>query len=167
MRRPTALLLTLLLLAAAALAGPEPSPPAPSPAPAKPAAAAGAAVERKGPKRPITVRGEILDMACYTARGFSGPVHRDCARQCLASGVPMGIMGPDSTVYVLTQDHGRAMAPTSYVGSVDYFAQCKTWASLTVEVTGLTSIRNGVRVLEVTVAKLPAPAAPAGGGATP
>ncbi len=71
----------------------------------------------------------------------------------------MGIMGPDSTLYLLTQDHGRAMAPAGY-STPDAFAQCKDWASLTVEVTGMSSLRNGVNILEVSRAKIPPPPSP-------
>jgi len=104
--------------------------------------------------KPITVSGEVLDLSCYLARGLSGPLHRDCAKQCLAAGVPMGLMTADSTMYLLTQNHGRAMAPGTFAGTPDMYAQVKEWASLQVEVNGATGFRNGVRVLEVTRAKL-------------
>lgn len=108
--------------------------------------------------KPITVSGEVLDLSCYLARGLAGPLHRDCAKQCLGAGVPMGLMTADSTLYLLTQNHGRAMAPGSFAGTPDMYAQCREWASLQVEVNGATALRNGVRVLEVTRAKLvPAP----------
>ena len=108
--------------------------------------------------KPITVSGEIMDLSCYLARGLHGPLHRDCAKQCLLSGVPMGLMTADSTLYLLTQNHGRAMTPASFAGTPDMYAQCREWAALQVEVNGATGFRNGVRVLEVTRAKLlPAP----------
>jgi hypothetical protein len=103
--------------------------------------------------KPITVSGEILDLSCYLARGLNGPLHRDCAKQCLGAGVPMGLMTADSTLYLLTQNHGRAMAPGSFAGMPDMYAQCRDWAALQVEVNGATAIRNGVRVLEVTRAR--------------
>lgn len=111
-----------------------------------------AAGKAAAPKH-LVVRGEILDMGCYLARGLRGPLHTDCARQCLAVGIPMGLLGPDSTVYLLTQDHGRAMAPSQYQ-TPDAYAQCKTWASQTVEVTGTLYVRNGINVIEVSRAKL-------------
>jgi hypothetical protein len=122
--------------------------------------------ESAGAKRAVVVKGEILDLGCYLARGLHGSIHRDCAHQCLAAGIPMGIMAQDSTLYLLTQDHGRAMAPSSY-STPDAYAQCREWASLTVEVTGGESLRNGVHVLEVVRAKLvpaeaPSPAHEAG-----
>lgn len=109
----------------------------------------------------ITVSGEILDLSCYLARGLAGPLHADCARQCLRAGVPMGLITADSTLYLLTQNHGRAMAPGGYAGTPDMYAQCREWAALKVEVNGASGFRAGVRVLEVTRAKLaPAPAPP-------
>ena len=117
---------------------------------------AGPAGDAKGGKKnkPITVSGEILDLSCYLARGLAGPLHRDCAKQCLLAGVPMGLMTADSTLYLLTQNHGRAMTPASYAGTPDMYAQVKEWAALQVEVNGATGFRNGIRVLEVTRAKL-------------
>lgn len=111
--------------------------------------------------KPITVSGEILDLSCYLARGLAGPLHRDCAKQCLMAGVPMGLMTADSTMYLLTQNHGRAMAPGSFAGQPDMYAQVKEWAALQVEVNGVVGTRHGVKVLEVTRAKLlptPSPA---------
>jgi hypothetical protein len=107
-------------------------------------------------KRPsvATVRGEVLDLSCWLARGLSGPLHQDCAKRCIASGVPMGIMTADSTLWLLTQEHGRSMAPASYAGVPDPFVQCKDWPSYTVEVKGLASNRNGIHVIEVARATL-------------
>ena len=99
------------------------------------------------PKATI-VRGEVLDLSCWLARGLSGPLHQDCAKRCIASGVPMGIMAADSTLWLLTQEHGRSMAPASYAGVPDPFIQCKDWPSYVVEVRGLGSNRNGVHVIE-------------------
>lgn len=117
-----------------------------------------AAPANKGPRKPVTLRGEILDLSCYTARGFSGPAHRDCALRCIASGVCMGIMDSDSMVYMLTLDHARAMAPTTFT-TPDPFVLCKQWAGQTVEVVGMAYERRGMHILEVARAKvLPTPA---------
>ncbi|HET9940243.1 MAG TPA: hypothetical protein VFR25_04015 [Candidatus Eisenbacteria bacterium] len=106
------------------------------------------------PPKVAVVRGELLDLSCWLARGLSGPLHQDCAKRCIASGVPMGIITADSTLWLLTQEHGRSMAPGSYAGSPDPFVQCKDWPSYTVEVKGLASTRNGVHVVEVARATL-------------
>lgn len=124
--------------------------------PANSAAPAKATSPPAASKRPkvAVVRGEVLDLSCWLARGLSGPLHQDCARKCIASGVPMGIMTADSTLWLLTQDHGRSMEPGSFAGTPDPFIQCKDWPSYVVEVSGLGSFKNGVHVVEVARAKI-------------
>lgn len=127
--RRTHLAVGIAVLLGTALAVTAPSPP--KTGTADPAVTSkGSATPPKRPRTATTLRGEILDMSCYVARGFSGPVHQDCALKCISSGVCMGMMGPDSMVYMLTLDHGRAMAPTTFT-TPDPFAQCKRWADRT------------------------------------
>lgn len=114
---------------------------------------------RKGPKQAIKVVGELLDMGCWTSRGLRGDLHRECATTCINAGVPMGVITADSTVYMLTQNHDRAMEPRSFAGTPDPYAQLKSMASKQVEILGLDWERNGYKYLEVKYAKL-APAAP-------
>lgn len=129
-------------------------------------ASTNASPPKSAPKR-IVVRGEILDLGCFYARGLRGPLHRDCARQCLSQGIPMGLFAEDSTVYLLTQDHGRAMAPSQYQ-TPDAYAQCREWPSQTVEITGAATEHDGVHLLEVLRARLvPAPATAGGTPKTP
>ncbi|MGH7680507.1 MAG: hypothetical protein ACRENN_00800 [Candidatus Eiseniibacteriota bacterium] len=122
--------------------------------------ASGAPGAAKTARKVLTLRGEVLDMSCYVARGFSGPVHRDCALRCIASGVCMGMIGPDSMLYMLTLDHARAMAPTTFT-TPDPFGQCKDWAGQAVEISGMAYERGGMHIIEVVRAKLlPAPTPP-------
>jgi hypothetical protein len=121
---------------------------------------------RKGPNKPIKLSGELLDMGCYIARGLKGPLHKECASKCISNGVPMGLVGADSVVYVLTQNHDRAMEPQTFGNSPDPYQQLKGWAAEQVEIFGLPWERNGVRFLEVKYVKLvtKAPATPASPG---
>jgi hypothetical protein len=48
-----------------------------------------------------SVTGEFIDMACYFDDGASGPGHAECARMCIASGLPVGLKGRDGKIYVL------------------------------------------------------------------
>lgn len=48
-----------------------------------------AAQEEQGGQS-VTVKGEVLDMACYTDHGASGAKHADCAKNCIASDLPVG-----------------------------------------------------------------------------
>ena len=111
------------------------------------------AAGKAGPKKWSTVRGEVLDLGCFLAKGLSGEPHRDCALKCIGAGVPMGIITTDSVVWILTQDHGRAMAPQTFTNP-DQFAQVKQWAAKIVEVTGFAHLRGTSRIIEVSKAKL-------------
>jgi hypothetical protein len=69
--------------------------------------------------------------------------------------VPIGLITADSTAYVLTQNHDRAMAPTNFPPP-DPYSQCRAWPSLQVEVSGFVWERKGTKFLEVLSSK-PAP----------
>jgi hypothetical protein len=93
----------------------------------------------KGEAAPApAVQGEILDLACYVAHGQKGPDHAACARKCVQSGQPMGLLAADG-VYVLFADHDDA-AP---------FEQAKKYAGRRVEIRGPAVTRDGTRGLTV------------------
>ena len=145
-----ALRLALLLLMAVVSYG-QTAAPKGSTTPAAQRAGAGGPGQRKY----VTLTGEILDMGCFTSRGLRGAIHRQCALQCLSMGVPMGLITADSSVYVLTQNHDRAMAPGSFAPP-DFYAQCRSWPSFQVEVSGFVWERKGMKFLELLASK-PAP----------
>jgi hypothetical protein len=154
-----ALPLALLLLVAVASYGQTAAKKGPT-APAAQRAGSGGPGQRKY----VTLTGEILDMGCFTSHGLRGALHRACALQCLAMGVPIGLITADSTVYVLTQNHDRAMAPTNFPPP-DPYSQCRGWPSFQIEVSGFVWERKGTKVLEV-IASKPAPP-PATSATTP
>ena len=41
----------------------------------------------------VTVKGEVLDMACYLDHGAHGEKHAQCAATCIESGLPGGHQG--------------------------------------------------------------------------
>ena len=53
----------------------------------------------------VTVKGEVLDMACYLDHGAHGEKHKGCAETCIESGLPVGIKAEDGTVYLLVGEH--------------------------------------------------------------
>jgi hypothetical protein len=53
----------------------------------------------------VTVKGEILDMACYVDHNATGEKHADCAEKCISSGLPVGIRGKDGKTYLLIGEH--------------------------------------------------------------
>ena len=56
-------------------------------------------------KSEVTVKGEVLDLACYADHGASGEKHEKCAKKCISSGLPVGIKGEDGKVYIVIGDH--------------------------------------------------------------
>ena len=87
----------------------------------------------------VTVKGEVLDMACYTAKGAMGAKHRECALACLKMGQPMGLRTSDGKVYLLVADHQNSKP----------FDEAKGYAADQVEVTGSVAERDGLSALTV------------------
>jgi len=92
---------------------------------------------------PVTVQGEIVDMACYVAHEAKGPDHQECAVRCVKGGQPMGLLADDGTLYLLYASHADGAA----------FEAAKELAGLQVELTGKESSQNGVHGLEVASVK--------------
>ena len=86
----------------------------------------------------ILVKGEVLDMTCYIAYNLSGPEHASCARDCIRSGLPVGIKAEDGKVYLLT---GKAGRPVN--------AELADYAAKVVTIKGNESIRDGFAQLQV------------------
>ncbi len=56
-------------------------------------------------KQEVTVKGEVLDMACYIDHNATGEKHTDCAKKCINSGLPVGIKSDDGKTYLLIGEH--------------------------------------------------------------
>ncbi|HUI27306.1 MAG TPA: hypothetical protein VL403_14585 [Candidatus Kryptonia bacterium] len=91
----------------------------------------------------ITVQGEILDMACYMAKGSMGPSHKACAQMCAKQGVPIGILTDAGEVYLLIEDHDNN-AP---------YEALKKLAGARAEVAGKKFVKQGVASIQVSGAK--------------
>ena len=87
----------------------------------------------------ITVRGEVLDMACYVAHEAKGPDHAACAKRCVKGGQRMGLLAEDGTVYLLYASHDDSSA----------FEQAKEHAGQEVEIVGVAATQAGITGLEV------------------
>ena len=81
------------------------------------------------PQGQMTVRGEVLDMACYIAHEAKGPDHAGCAKRCAKGGQPMGLLAEDGTVYLLYASHEDGSA----------FEKTKEHAGQNVEITGVAA----------------------------
>lgn len=103
------------------------------------AAAGSALAAGDSPGSGVTVKGEILDMACYLSHGASGPEHAGCAKKCVEGGQPMGLLADDGNVYLLFASHSDG-AP---------FENAKKLAGEKVEITGTESTQHGIKGIEV------------------
>lgn len=84
----------------------------------------------------LTVTGEIIDLVCYTDHGAMGEKHADCARKCIASGLPVGIKAEDGSVYILSGEHKPANA------------ELTEHAAKTITIKGKFVTRDGIKLLE-------------------
>ncbi len=82
------------------------------------------------------VTGEVVDMACYVDHGATGEKHADCAKKCIASGLPVGLKAADGKTYLLIGDH----APMN--------KDLAEYAAKTITVEGKVVSRDGISLIE-------------------
>jgi hypothetical protein len=87
----------------------------------------------------VTVQGEIIDMACYMAKGSRGPSHKACAQMCAKKGVPIGVLTDGGEVYLLLDDHNNP----------DPYDSAKKLAGERAEVSGKKFSKQGVNSIVV------------------
>lgn len=83
-----------------------------------------------------TIKGEILDMACYLDHGASGEKHASCASKCISSGLPVGIKGADGKVYFVIGEH----KPMN--------RELVEYAGKEVTLKGKVTMKDGINLLE-------------------
>jgi hypothetical protein len=91
----------------------------------------------------MTVKGEVVDLACYVGHGAKGEMHKECAVKCAAMGQPVGILSTDGKLYVLVADH---VDPSSY-------EKARKLAGEQVEIQGENAEKDGVNALTVHAVK--------------
>lgn len=88
---------------------------------------------------PTSVKGEILDLACYVSHDSHGEEHAPCAKRCVKSGQPMGLLTEDGTIYVLFADHADDAA----------YKETQSYAGKTVELSGPLAEKAGMKGITV------------------
>jgi hypothetical protein len=83
-----------------------------------------------------TVRGEVIDMACYLDHGATGEKHAQCAKTCIENGLPVGLKAENGKTYLLIGAH----KPIN--------AEIAPYAAKTITVKGKVSTRDGINLLE-------------------
>lgn len=74
----------------------------------------------------VTVKGELVDMACFMAHEGKGKKHADCGKMCVAGGSPLGIVTQDGAVYLLVEDHTTAKTKKPYAKAKELVAETVT-----------------------------------------
>lgn len=81
--------------------------------------------------------GEVIDIACHTAKGAKGADHMECGTKCVKAGLPVGLLVGDTTYILIGADHKALNATLA-----DH-------VSHTVTVTGARYESKGANVIEV------------------
>ena len=89
-----------------------------------------------------TWTGEVLDLSCYISNGSKGADHAECAKSCVKSGQPMGLLTDDGSVLLLASGEDKEKIET-----------LKDLAGEMVEVKGKESERGGITMVVVSDAK--------------
>lgn len=93
--------------------------------------------EEHGDKgKEATIKGEVVDMACYVDHGAIGQKHADCAKKCIESGLPVGLKAADGKTYLLIGEH----KPMN--------SELTQYAAKEITVKGKVSSRDGVNMIE-------------------
>ena len=92
----------------------------------------------------MTVKGEVVDVACATKKGEGGKGdgHAGCAMSCAKRGQPIGILTADA-IYVISGDY-----------TANNNAKLLDFVAKQVEVTGAVSERDGQKMLDVKAIRL-------------
>ena len=83
--------------------------------------------------------GEVVDLDCYVANGSQGLGHAQCAKSCIKSGKPMGLLTESGDVVLLVPGD-NAEALTELAGEM-------------AEVKGKKSEKGGITMIVVSEAK--------------
>lgn len=91
----------------------------------------------------MTIKGEVVDVACATkkAPGGKGADHASCAMACAKKGLAQGIMTSDA-IYTITGDY----AANNNAKLLDFVAK-------NVEVTGTVTEKDGQKMIAITSIK--------------
>jgi hypothetical protein len=93
---------------------------------------------------PVTVKGEIVDQACYTKdKANKGESHKECTEKCMKKGSPVALVTSTGEVYTITGEY-----------AADKNAKLVPHATHIVEVTGEVSEKDGKKMIDVATLKM-------------
>lgn len=94
-------------------------------------------------EKAVTVQGEIVDLACYMAKGSRGASHKACAQLCAKRGAPIGVLTDTGELFLLVDDHNNS----------DPYEAAKKLAGERAEVNGKEISKQGVASIVVGAVK--------------
>src|SRR5664279_2465849 len=92
--------------------------------------------EEKAASATQTIKGEVVDLMCYLDHGAKGEKHKGCAKKCIDSGGPVGLLTADDQLYLVIGDHKPMNTELS------------AKAAQTVTLKGKVVERNGMKMIE-------------------
>ena len=84
-----------------------------------------------------TIQGEVVDLFCYVGHEAKGAGHANCAKKCIESGLPVGVLTAEGKIYLAAGDH------------VPMNKELAKHAAQQVKATGKVSSRDGVNLIEI------------------
>lgn len=97
--------------------------------------------EKAMKEKETTIKGEVVDVACYLHQGAKGDGHRACAIACAKGGGALGILTADGTVYLALLPDDHKESPNAKL--IDHAAH-------QVEVMGYVREKGGVKGIMIT-----------------
>ena len=92
---------------------------------------------------PMTVKGEVVDIACYTKNHANkGDAHKGCTEDCAKKGKPLALVTADGSVYKIVGDY-----------AANDNAKLIPMLSVPVEATGEVTEKDGAKELKITAMK--------------
>jgi hypothetical protein len=82
------------------------------------------------------ITGEVVDLACYVDHKATGEKHTDCAKKCIASGLPVGLKADDGKTYLLIGEH------------MPLNQELAEYAAKKITVEGKVTSRDGINMIE-------------------
>ena len=95
---------------------------------------------KKKSEKETTVKGEVVDVACYIAHGAKGEKHKDCAEECAKAGGALGILTADGKLYVSLLPDDHQSGPNAIL--MDHIAD-------QVQATGFVRSKGGVNAIMI------------------
>ena len=56
----------------------------------------------KAAAKTMTLKGEVVDLGCYLGHGARGADHKSCATECIANGMPFGLLTANAETVVVS-----------------------------------------------------------------